>query len=300
MDPVTHALTGFLLPHLGFKRKASLTVSVISSLAPDLDYITMFMSPLDFLKYHRGITHGVLALFLFPLLVGLLLRYKFKGGFFYYASLSFLSYGLHLFMDLTTQYGTMVLSPLDWTRYSLNLNFIIDPYILIGLLVAVTACYYSKKKTIYIALLFFILFSTYNVGKHYLKKSGEEFLRDSMDEYIYNIYPLPNDFLSWWFVSESKNTIKAGIVDIFTESVYIRDEMIYSESDRLVRASKKTKAMEIFLSFAKHPYPEIIRENDITFVVWRDISFSFVRGNRFSATVEYDRNGNIIDSYFVF
>ncbi|MDP2279864.1 MAG: metal-dependent hydrolase, partial [Nitrospirota bacterium] len=111
MDPITHTLAGAALAQLGFKRKAAFWVLLISSIAPDLDYITRLWGVDIFLRYHRGITHGILALFLVPLIIAVIAG--FRKGFFYYYFLSFLAYGIHIFMDLTNQYGTRVLSPFD-------------------------------------------------------------------------------------------------------------------------------------------------------------------------------------------
>lgn len=41
MDPLTHSLAGATISRLGFKRKASLWVLLIASIAPDLDYISI-------------------------------------------------------------------------------------------------------------------------------------------------------------------------------------------------------------------------------------------------------------------
>lgn len=127
MDPITHTLAGATIFNLGFKRRFALWVILISSIAPDFDYITRLWGIDVFLRYHRGITHGILALFIIPLLIGLIFGHK--KGFFYYTFLSFTAYALHLFLDLTNQYGTRILSPLDWEQYSLDLVFIIDPYV---------------------------------------------------------------------------------------------------------------------------------------------------------------------------
>ena len=71
MDPITHSLAGATISRLGFKRKASLWVLLIASVAPDLDYISRIWGPDMFLRYHRGITHGLLALLVIPLIIAL-------------------------------------------------------------------------------------------------------------------------------------------------------------------------------------------------------------------------------------
>ncbi len=300
MDPVTHALAGALIPKIGFKRKASLWVSIISSIAPDFDYITRFWGADTFLRYHRGITHGIIALFIFPIITGIILKYNFKKGFLYYSFLSFIAYGLHLFMDLTNQYGVRIFSPLDWNLYSLDITFIIDPYITIGLVMSLTACYFNKKRRITISFLTFILFAFYINGKYYLKNVSEEFLRENMDEYVYRLCPLPNDFFRWWFVSKTGNILKVGFVDLFTKRVYIQDRLRYSETEPEILLSKSTKTVKNFLYFAQFPYSEIKRQGNETTVVWRELSYAFLPGDHFVAKVIYNRNGKVIQSYFKF
>jgi len=167
VDPITHSLAGAAIAQLGFKRKGAFWVLLISSIAPDFDYITRFWGVDIFLRYHRGITHGILALFLVPLIIAVIAG--FRKGFFYYYFLSFLAYGIHILMDLTNQYGTRVLSPFDWNAYSLDISFIIDPYISIGLFLCVILGRFNRKKAALISAVTIILLFSYLGGRYYLR-----------------------------------------------------------------------------------------------------------------------------------
>ncbi len=193
MDPITHSLAGATIYNLGFRRKAALWVLLLASITPDFDYITRFWGLDIFLRYHRGITHGILALFVVPLFLGILFGYK--RGFLYYLFIAFLGYAGHLFMDLTSQYGTRILSPLDWEQYSLDLTFIVDPYITLGLLLSVILCKMNKKRSVTIALITIFLFIAYAGGRFYLQNKNIDFLKSNLEANIYRVYPLPNDFL---------------------------------------------------------------------------------------------------------
>src|SRR4030066_2568327 len=124
---------------------------ILSSTAPDFDYVTRFWGMDIFLRYHRGIPHGILFLFLVPMVIGLI--FGPRKGFLYYFFIAFLGYSAHLFMDLNNQYGTRILSPLDWQQYSLDLTFIIDPSITIALLLSLTLCKFNNKRITTIALI---------------------------------------------------------------------------------------------------------------------------------------------------
>lgn len=298
MDPITHALAGATIAKLGFKRKAAIWVLLLSSIAPDIDYITRFWGTDIFLRYHRGITHGILALFLFPAIIALI--FGLKRGFFYYYFISFLGYGAHLLMDLTNQYGTRILSPLDWEQFSLDLMFIIDPYITTGLFLCVILSRFNKKKAVAISAITIILLIAYVGGRYYLHDRTRDFLKENLEANTYKMCPLPNDFLRWWFIVKSGDEIKVGFADLFTKRVCVQERYVVAEKDPAIERSKETRVVKNFLYFAKYPYAEVKSEKGKTTVIWRELAYSFMAGEHFVAKVVMDKNGKVIESYFKF
>jgi inner membrane protein len=298
MDPITHGLAGATIFNLGFRRKAAIWVLLLSSIAPDFDYITRFWGTDIFLRYHRGITHGILALFVVPIIIGLIFGYR--KGFLYYSFLAFLGYAAHLFLDLTTQYGTRILSPLDWQQYSLDLMFIIDPYVTIGLLLAVILCKANKKRSTAIALITLVLLIAYTGGRYYLHGKTKEFLRERMDANTYTVCPLPNDFLRWWFIAKSGKEIKVGFADLFTQRVCVQETYWMLDKDMFIDRSKETRVVKNFLYFAKYPYAEVRREVGKTIVVWHELAYSFNAGDHFVAKIVFDKDGKLLNSSFKF
>ncbi|MCI3951479.1 MAG: hydrolase [Burkholderiales bacterium] len=78
MDTLTHALSGALIarataPKPGTPNALPLSRRVglgfLAAALPDLDVVTSWLSPLSYLYYHRGITHSVLILPLWSLLL---------------------------------------------------------------------------------------------------------------------------------------------------------------------------------------------------------------------------------------
>lgn len=298
MDPVTHGLAGITIANLGFKRKAAMWVLLLSSIAPDFDYITRFWGADVFLRYHRGITHGILALFIVPIVIGLIFGYR--KGFFYYAFLAFFGYASHLFMDLSTQYGTRILSPLDWEQFSLDLIFIIDPYITLGLLLSVILCKLNKRRAVAIALITLFFLAAYTGGRDYLHDKTKDFLRERLDANTYKMCPLPNDFLRWWFIAQSGNEIKVGFADLFTKRVCVQETYWITEKDPFIDRSKETRVVKNFLYFATYPYAEVRREGGSVTVIWRELAYSFRAGDHFVAMVIFDREGKVVSSYLKF
>lgn len=298
MDPVTHTLTGAVIKQLGFKRKHILFVLLLSSIAPDFDYITRLWGADLFLRYHRGLTHGLLALIVVPAIIGLIFGYK--KGFFYYFAVSFLGYATHLLMDLATQYGTRILSPLDWEQYSLDLVFIIDPYIILGLLVCMILGRVNKKKASLIAMITLMLLISYFGLRYHLHNKTREFLKARLDANTYKICPLPNAHLRWWFVASSGDEFVTGFADLFAQRICIQERYKNNLKDPYINRSREAEAVKNFLYFAKYPYADVKKEGDKTVVTWRELSFSFMAGEHFIAKAAFDNNGNIVESGFKF
>jgi inner membrane protein len=298
MDPITHGLFGATVYNVGFKRKEAFWVLLISSVAPDFDYISRLWGTDVLLRYHRGITHGILALFIVPIIIGII--FGRKKGFFYCSFLAFLGYFAHILMDLTNQYGTRILSPLDWNQYSLDLIFIIDPYITLGLLLSIIVCRFNKKKAVTIALVTILLLVGYVGGRYYLHNSVKDFMRENMDENTYMICPLPNDFLRWWFIAKSGNEMKVGFADLFSHRICKQETYIDEERDPYIEKSKETRVIKNFLYFAKYPYAEVKKDSQTVTVMWRELAYSFLPGEHFVAKVIYSSDGKLIHSYFKF
>ncbi|MDP2167428.1 MAG: metal-dependent hydrolase [Thermodesulfovibrionales bacterium] len=298
MDPVTHALAGITIKNLGFKRRAALWVALFASVAPDLDYITRFWGVDVFLRYHRGITHGILALLAVSLVIGLI--FGLRKGFLYYFSLSALAYGFHILLDLINQYGVRLMSPLNWQAYSLDLAFIIDPYVSIGLLAGVVFAAFNKKRAVAAAYFTLMFFGLYAGGRYYLHEKAEDFLRHRLDESTCTVCPLPNDFLRWWFVARSKDGVRVGFADMFTGRICFQETYPPPASDPLIEMSKQDRVVKNFLYFAKYPYPEVKRQNGAVTVKWKELSYSFMADEHFTATVVMDEKGRVLKSYFKF
>lgn len=282
MDPVTHTLSGFVISRIITKSRIILAVILVTSLIPDIDIFLRFFSKELFLIHHRGITHGIGALFLFPLLPAIIFRKK--TGFIKTYAVSFLAYGVHLFFDLTNQYGTKILSPFDWSSYTLSLTFIIDPYVLLPFLITTVLILTLKKHEKFLCILSIVFVVLYIGTKAYLKTEATNFLKEKIEAHQYRVYPLPNDFLRWWFVARYSDEYITGFVDLFTKRVYA-EERYRIMNDPAILKSKEVKSVKTFLSFAKHPLAQIKQEGSTTVVLWRELSYGFLPNERFTVKV---------------
>lgn len=138
MDTLTHALSGALLArasagarpieHNVMALGQRITVGTVAAAFPDIDFVLGFISPLAYLTGHRGVTHSILLLPLWAVLLGVLAGFAFKRRDLWrdYALVAALGLGAHILGDLITSFGTMVLSPLSSARFGWGTTFVID------------------------------------------------------------------------------------------------------------------------------------------------------------------------------
>lgn len=150
MDTLTHALSGALAARATAPAPRPDTLPVVRRCAvgmmaaafPDLDFVAGFVSPVFYLYHHRGVTHSLLMLPLWALLIAWLcaLIWRRDRGWRAYYGVAALGVGIHILGDLITAYGTMIFAPLSDARVEWATTFIIDPWftgiIVAGLLIS--------------------------------------------------------------------------------------------------------------------------------------------------------------------
>lgn len=282
MDPVSHALSGFVVGKTIKVNKVLILVFLIFSLLPDIDIVLRIHSKELFLIHHRGITHSILASILIPFIPAIILRKKYSFIKVYLSA--FLAYAIHLLLDLTNQYGTKILSPFDWNSYSFSLTFIIDPYIILPLAFVTLISIKFKKQAKILYILSIISIIAYIGIKAYLKTEARNFLKEKIEAHQYRVYPLPNDFLRWWFVVKYSDEYTTGVVDLFSKRIYI-DERYKIKNDQAILKSKESLSVKALLTFANQPAVQLKIDGDTTLVIWKELSYAFLPGDRFTAKV---------------
>lgn len=154
MDTLTHALSGALAGRLlapavtasspsptTLRTWQAVAAGALTATFPDSDFVLGYVSELAYLRGHRGVTHSLILLPLWGLLLaGLCARYTRRGGragpdwrAFYAIACAGLA--IHIAGDLITQFGTMILAPFSDRRFAIGTTFIID-LVFTGIIVA--------------------------------------------------------------------------------------------------------------------------------------------------------------------
>jgi membrane-bound metal-dependent hydrolase YbcI (DUF457 family) len=146
MDTITHGIAGALIGKALFRgddlfsrrtmnRARMVTWALmLGAIFPDSDVFRDMLSNNDMLMitWHRSITHSLLCLPVFAVLLAGITSWFARWRKWETPSLAALT-GIyaagilsHIFLDLVTTFGTMIWSPLDWSRPAWDLLFIVD------------------------------------------------------------------------------------------------------------------------------------------------------------------------------
>src|SRR5262249_14659559 len=166
MDTITHGIAGALIgkavfggdemcPRRPMNPKRIVTWSLmVGAIFPDSDVVRGWFDHNDMLimTWHRSITHSLLCLPIWALVLALLTRAIARWRKWDVPSLAALTgiYAVgiasHILLDLVTDFGTMIWSPLKWSRPAWDLIFIIDFTLSAILLVPqILAWVYAKR-----------------------------------------------------------------------------------------------------------------------------------------------------------
>jgi membrane-bound metal-dependent hydrolase YbcI (DUF457 family) len=146
MDTITHGIAGALLGKAVFRgddmfsRKPMTRARIVTwslmlgAIFPDSDVFRDMVSRNDLLvlTWHRSITHSLVCLPLFAIALAALTRWFVRWRKWDAPSFAALTgiYAIgilsHILLDLVTSFGTMIWSPLKWSRPAWDLIFIID------------------------------------------------------------------------------------------------------------------------------------------------------------------------------
>lgn len=147
MDTITHAFAGALLGKGLFATRRSesptehsqqsgvaIFAVTLSSAFPDIDvfYNNFAHDNLGMLKYHRYVTHSILMIPVWALLLTPLIRFGARRfgftppSFLWTALATAVGIASHILLDLVTSFGTMIWSPFSRVRPAWDVIFIVD------------------------------------------------------------------------------------------------------------------------------------------------------------------------------
>ncbi len=232
MDTLTHALSGALLarattgiekPALPLGRRVALGALVAAF--PDIDVVASWISPLSYLYHHRGVTHSLLMLPLWTVLLAWIFSMLWRSGprWQTYAPVVAMSLAAHIAGDWITSFGTMIFAPLSDFRHGIGTTFIIDLWfsgiIVAGLLLSlvwrrsrVPAVAGLAVLAAYVVMQYALLQQAVEFGERHASATG-------MTQARVTVIPRPVSPFNWMVIIENGAVYHYSHINLIRKSV---------------------------------------------------------------------------------
>ncbi len=271
--------------------------TIIGSNAPDFDTILKLKSNAIYLRHHRGITHSIPAVLLWPIFIAFAI-YQFEPGvnFLHLWLWTFLAVALHIFVDLFNGYGTQALRPFSHQWIAFGIIHTFDPFIfgmhIIG--IALWLFGYAPAPvflSIYAILTVYVGWRTY-IHRLLIKQVKRRI--PGVEEVIisptihWNKWHIAVKTKDKFYVAHARK-LQLAILD-----VYKRRPVPQSP---VVDAAKQDPNLSAFLAFSPVYRWDIEPTSDGHEVRFTDLRYRSKGRYPFIAVVKLDKQLNIIQSY---
>lgn len=307
MDSLTHTLSGIVVSSLGIRQEfrwPGVLVFTAAALFPDIDVIFNFIARSIYVRFHRGFTHSFIYLPVFALLLAVMFYFLFKSiGFKNLYLICLAGIALHLLLDVVNSYGTPVLMPFSSAQYSLNLDVIIDAYVIGPLLLGAIAVWVwpaFQKHTALIVLAiiisgFLFRFIQQQQAARLIAKTESSDRTVLIPAGIGTIY---NPF-TWQAIIPHDNGYNVYAVNSAQGQVG-GSHSITHQMDEINTFKPKSRAIRDFLNWSRFPFGRVEQTEEGIVVKLSDLRFQYGAQERYMLVVRFNKDGGLMSENFGF
>lgn len=307
MDTGTHVVMGLALGGIAtldpvvanhtVTATSVLIATLAGSQAPDIDTVLKLRNNAIYIRNHRGVTHSIPAVLLWPIgIIAILYPLFPEANLLHLWIWTFIAVFLHVFVDIFNAYGTQALRPFSSKWVALGVINTFDPYIfaihVVGLFIWAFGAHPGYTFLIIYAIIIGYYILRFQVqGK--IRKKVKEMIPDAT-----NIIIAPTMKYSEWRVAVISKT-KFFVGRAYDQHVQIYDEFEKVEIPKIpvIEAAKKDKNISAFLSFSPVYRWELDEYDDHYEVRFIDLRYRSNGHYPFVAVVKLDLDYNFLSSY---
>ena len=281
-----------LIPMLNFKGKQRMAYLAIllAGNAPDIDIIIRAFSAGLYLTNHRVLTHSIFGILALALIIMMLFSSLLKQkDYLKYFVLALVGILAHVFLDVITSFGTVVLYPYGLTRYAFSIIPIVDIYVLAIFLIGLWFLRIHPNETSKVAkatLFVFLVFLLFKTGLHSQAVDSVANIKDYKDV---NVVPHFLNPFGWRTIVSEPDYYLISDFDL-TIGGFKEFKYYPVVGNGKLEASKKSLIVRQFLEFSHSPYA-MVKNNTVT---WTDLRMTTDNIDSIIAEVELDDNNNVI------
>jgi len=273
VDNLTHTLSGLMLARAGFDRftPRAAAILMVAANIPDCDTLSALSGWLNYLQYHRWITHSLLFVPATALAAVLLVaafgwRRVRWGPAYAIAIVGVLS---HLLLDWTNSYGVRLLAPVSEHWFRLDITNVVDLWILAALFLGLAGPLLARLVSAEIgahrssgralAMCVLVLIAAYDFGRYLAHQRAVQV----MDSRVYDgaaplrVTAIPGaaDPFVWRGVVETSSFVSILPVDLLGDFDPAAGQIFYKpEPGAAIAAARRTEVFRKFLAFSQLPF----------------------------------------------
>ena len=284
MDNITHTLVGAALAEAGLKKRTALGAAtlMIGANFPDIDVIAVPLG--DSVTWRRGVTHGFLALAILPFVLAWLMRLYDRqvrlrrhpdatpADFRQLALLSAIAIVTHPTLDFMNTYGMRWLMPFVDKWFYADGLFIVDLWLLIGLVVGVV--WSRRARSTRPAGIALGAMAAYVVVMLLITGTGR---RAVGSRYPGNRAMVSPTVLTPWVrdvLVEERLGYRFGRYSLFSGLAMGPNTLAKGDMDPAAALARQDPASQSFLRWARFPFYRVVREGHGTLVRISDARYS--------------------------
>ena len=276
MDNLTHTAIGLFLSRIGPGRwsQRGLPILLVAANLPDIDVVMAVGGPLNYLHYHRHLTHSLVMMPVMALFAVAIVRLagrkpvQWAGAF----AAALLGVGSHLLLDWTNIYGIRLLLPFSERWLRADITSVVDPWIWALLALGIAGPFLARLVGSEIAsgpvrerhhgrgwawfVLLMLLF--YDCGRGVLHARAEAALGARLYEGAVPLrvaaMPSTANPLAWRGIVETSNAYWLQDVHFGAGQPAPRAEVFHKpETEPALEAARRSQTFQTFLAFSQFP-----------------------------------------------
>ncbi|UAC48840.1 metal-dependent hydrolase [Bacillus aquiflavi] len=307
MDTGTHVVMGIALGGLATldpsvtENSATinsvLIATIVGSQIPDIDTVLKLKNNATYIRNHRGVTHSIPAVLLWPLLI-IAVVYPFfpEANLLHLWLWTFAAVFLHVFVDIFNAYGTQALRPFSSKWIALGTINTFDPFIFFIHVAGLILWALGADPGYTFAAIYMILIAYYIIRFRMQRKVYRTV--KAMIPFTNEIIIAPTlRFHQWRIAAMSDENFFVGRANKNRITIYDKFNRVPMPNTPVLEAAKKDKNLSAFLSFSPVYRWEIDSYDKYYEVRFIDLRYRSNGHYPFVAVVQLDLNLNIIVSY---
>ncbi|WP_409273911.1 metal-dependent hydrolase [Neobacillus sp. SCS-31] len=307
MDTGTHVVMGLALgglatldpavaPHTA-TASAVMIGTIIGSQIPDIDTVLKLRSNAVYIRNHRGITHSVPAVFLWPLLItGIIFFFNPDANLLHLWLWTQIAVFLHVFVDIFNAYGTQALRPFSCKWVALGVINTFDPFIF-GIHVAGLVVWIMGAPPGYTFLVVYGILIFYYFLRFSAKREVVNAVKQIVPDATQIVVAPTMKFHHWKVAVMTESEFFVGRAHGKTVRILDKFNRVPVPDTPVIIAAKKDTNISAFLSFSPVYRWEVKEFDDYYEVRFIDLRYRSNGHYPFVAVAHLDPDLNIINSY---